>query len=310
MPDEIVVAAACMKIQYDKEKNRGKILKFVEEASGKQAKLVVFPEIALQGYFWNAEIVDPEQKRYYYESAEPIPGPTTDILTQYAKRFGIFIQLGMAEKAPVGALYNSAVLVGPDGVVGVFRKVHEQYEDIVFNPGSAIPMWQTPLGNLGAIICYDLCFPEIVRIHALHGVDIVTMSTAWPMKGNEPKNDYYGYVYDLLAKANAMMNQIWLIQANSVGVPIGKPSKDNYYGHSRIISPLGQVVEEIGYEEGLVTAHVNVKDAILRARTEDFYTLNLIQDRRPELYDPIADTELYEQRFPTEHLPRNRGLRR
>jgi predicted amidohydrolase len=208
----------------------------------------------------------------------------------------MYIQLGMAERAPVGTLCNSVALIGPEGVVGVFRKVHMQDEKILFNVGNSIPVWKTTLGILGPIICYDLCFPEIVRVHALHGVDIVTFSTAWA-KSRDSQNNYCGYVYDLLGKANAMVNQVWLIQSNAVGIPIPEGrSDDDYYGHSRIISPLGQVVEEIRSEEGLVTALINVKEGILEARTQSGggFGLNFIQDRRPELYGEIVNTRLYE----------------
>jgi predicted amidohydrolase len=293
-----VIAAACMQVQYDKERNLQKIIRFIEEASRKNARLVVFPELALQGFCWDpSEVEGGEQKRYYYDTAEPIPGPSTNLLIKYAKQHQTYIQLGMAEKAPVGGgavLYDSAVLLGPGGLIGVFRKVHTGC-DAIFNPGNSMPVWQTPVANLGPIICYDLCFPEMVRIQALKGAEIITMTTAWPMKGDDPQNDYYGYAYDLLGKANAMMNQVWLIQANAVGVPIGNKSTANYYGHTRIISPSGQTVTEIGHDEGLVTSDVNVKDSILEARTVSFFNSNLFKDRRPELYGLIADNRLYEQ---------------
>jgi predicted amidohydrolase len=190
----------------------------------------------------------------------------------------------MAERGLGGnVVYNSAVLIGPSGVIGVFRKLHNQFEWPVFGPGDHLSVFPTPLGKVGMFICYDLCFPEITRAFALQGATIASLSTAWPMQGEDPETDYYGYCYDLASRSNAFANQLWMVCANQVFRP-PEPGCPNYYGHSRIIAPTGKIVAENGHDEGLVTATVDLHGELERARTLDFFGTNLLQDRRPEFY--------------------------
>lgn len=300
MHDDVTLATVSMRVCYDKSRNLERIIDFIEESALKQAQLVVFPETALQGYGWRIEdYYDVEQKKYFYSTSETIPGPSTKILLEYTKKHKLYVQLGIAERSGIdGVLYNSVALLGPQGIMGVFRKIHNQFEDALFNSGNSIQIWRAGFAKLGPIICYDVCFPELVRVLALRGAEIVTMSTAWPMKGKDPNGDYWGYTYDILGRAQAMMNHLWMIQSNQVGIPEGAPggqAKSDYYGHSRIISPRGEVVAEIGHEEGLVTAKANIQESILKSKTEDFFGNNLLKDRRPQLYGDIADLEIYEK---------------
>jgi predicted amidohydrolase len=103
------------------------------------------------------------------------------------------------------------------------------------------------------------------------------------MKGEDPETHYYGYTYDLMSRASAFSNQIWMVCANQVFRP-PEPGCPNYYGHSRIIAPTGKIVAENGHDEGLVTATVDLHGELERARTLDFFGTNLLQDRRPEFY--------------------------
>ena len=125
-------------------------------------------------------------------------------------------------------------------------------------------------------ICYDLAFPETIRAFALQGATIAALTTAWPMKGDDPATDYYGYTYDILSRANALSNQLWMVCSNQVDRP-PTPGCANYYGHSRIVAPTGKIVAEIGHEEGLVTATVDLQEGLERGRTLDFFGLNLLR---------------------------------
>ena len=114
---------------------------FIEQAAQADVDFLVFPEVSLHGYLMGSakaqgskEYV--EQLAYFRSVAEPIPGPSTELLREYAAKYQMLIQAGLAERAMDGAvLYNSAVLVGPTGLLGVFRKVHNQFEWPVFRPG-------------------------------------------------------------------------------------------------------------------------------------------------------------------------------
>jgi len=291
----VTLGAVSMHCSHNVASNLKKYREFIEAAVDRNVGFLVFPEVSLQGYFWTTPGVGSpemaEQLQYFRRVAEPIPGPTTAILQEYAARHNMLIQAGMAERALDGnVIYNSAVLVGPSGVIGVFRKLHNQAEWPVFGPGDDLSVFATPLGNVGMFICYDLCFPEVTRTFALQGATIASLSTAWPMQGEDPATDYYGYCYDVMSRANAFSNQIWLISANQVKRP-PSPGCPNYYGHSRIVAPNGKIVAEIGHEEGLVTATVDLEGALERARTLDFFGANLLRDRRPEYYTRVAQTD-------------------
>jgi hypothetical protein len=114
------------------------------------------------------------------------------------------------------------------------------------------------------------------------------------MKGDDPETDYYGYAYDLLSRSMALANQMWMVCSNQVLRP-PTPGCANYYGHSRIVAPTGKIVAEIGHEEGLATATVDIHEGIERGRTLDFFGLNLLEDRRPEFYGILADKGVYYQ---------------
>jgi predicted amidohydrolase len=294
---ETTIGAVSMHCAHDPEANWKKYEAFIAEAAQRGTDYLVFPEVSLQGYLMGAcPLGSPEmaeQLAYFRRTAEPIPGPTTDRLVALAARHNMMIQAGMAERAMDGNIvYNSAALVGPQGVIGVFRKLHNQFEWPVFAAGDHLSVFETRLGKIGMFICYDLAFPEITRAFALQGATIAALTTAWPMKGDDPETDYYGYTYDLLSRAMALANQMWMVCSNQVNRP-PTPGCANYYGHSRIIAPTGKIVAEIGHEEGLVTATVELEEGIERGRTLDFFGLNLLQDRRPEYYGILADKEIY-----------------
>ena len=291
---EVTLAAACMNVAHDKAANLDKYLRFIDEAAALGARLLVFPEVSLQGYLkkrgapGEPEVI--ELTRYYRKTAETVPGPTTELIGEYAARHDMYIQIGMAESARAGQVfYNSAVLVGPEGVVGVFRKLHDRGEWPVFCSGDEFPLWDTSLGRIGAFVCYDMCFPETVRTYAVRGAVIASMSTAWPLKdadAPDPETDHYAYVYDTLTRAHAIANQVFFISSNQVG-PTGRY---NYYGHSRIIAPTGCVLADSGREEKLIAASVDVERDIDVARTETLFFKNLLRDRRPETYGALTRT--------------------
>ena len=294
---ETTLGAVSMHCSHDPAANWKKYLEAIDEAAVRGADYLVFPEVSLHGYLMGAAALGSpemhEQLAYFRRVAEPIPGPTTTRLTELAARHNMLIQAGLAERAMDGnIIYNSAVLIGPRGVIGIFRKLHNQFEWPVFSPGDHLSVFETRLGKIGMFICYDLAFPETVRTFALQGATIAGLTTAWPMKGDDPETDYYGYTYDLLSRANALSNQLWMVCSNQVNRP-PTPGCANYYGHSRIIAPTGKIVAELGHEEGLVTATVDLHDGIERGRTLDFFGLNLLQDRRPEFYALLPAKDIY-----------------
>jgi predicted amidohydrolase len=200
-----------------------------------------------------------------------------------ARAANMYIVFGMTERVPVsssGILYNSAVLVGPDGLLGVYRKVHAPGDEYhIFRQGKDWPVFDTEIGRLGLQICYDLRFPEAARELALRGAQMIILPTAWPQN--------VGLQYDILDRARAAENECWFLSANQVGAC--DQGQLTFYGHSRIIGPFGNVVADTGEEEGLATAAVP-SDSL---RRRQWGSLNVFRDRRPETYTTIASEEIY-----------------
>jgi predicted amidohydrolase len=291
------LAAANVRITHDKARNLGRYLELIDEAGSAGADVLVFPEMGLQGYadfaFGVGDNGATEQKQYYFREAEPIPGPATAAVQERAARYGMTVQLGLAESALHGnIIFNSTALISPEGVIGVYRKLHNQAEAPFFGPGERTPVFDTAIGTVASLICYDLAFPELMRVFALRGATLALMSTAWPMRGHDVGDDYYGRSMDLCAKANAFFNQMWLVVSNHCETGAYSAGID-YWGHSQIVDPNGTVVASSGQEEGLVMHTADISGEVLRARTESFFGLNLLQDRRPQHYGPVADRAPY-----------------
>src|SRR5215212_2661654 len=135
---DITLGAVCMRCEHDSRVNLAGYRELIAEAAAKGVQVLVFPEVSVQGYIRRMHGYrspeSAEQIRYYLESAEPVPGPTTEALGELAARHRMYIQVGLAELAGT-TLYNTAALIGPDGrLVGKFRKVHNQAEVPVFAP--------------------------------------------------------------------------------------------------------------------------------------------------------------------------------
>lgn len=302
---ETTLAAANVRIVHDKARNLRRFVELVEEAAGQGADILVLPEVGLQGYadfgLGLGSKAAAEQKQYYHREAETIPGPATERLADLARRHGMLIQVGLAERALHGnAIYNATALVGPEGVVGVYRKLHNTFEFPYFSPGEETPVFRTRHGTLASLICYDLAFPELLRSYAVQGAEVALMSTAWPMKGHDRPTDYHGWAMDLAAQSNAFFNQFWIVVSNHCETGAYSQGVD-YYGGSQIVDPTGKVVASLGAEEGLVVHRADLREAVLRSRTEAFFGLNLLQDRRPERYEAVLDQS---HRFPGAALRR------
>lgn len=290
---DTTLAAANLRIVHDKRRNMARFLEAIEEAAARHADVLVLPEVGLQGYadfaFATGSPEAAEQKQYYFREAETIPGAATEQIAEAARRHNMFIQLGLAERALHGnAIYNSTALIGPEGIAGVFRKIHNQFEFPYFLPGDDTHVVATPFGMVAMIICYDLCFPELIRSYALRGAECILMSNAWPMKGHDRADDYHGWAMDLAARANAFFNQCWLVISNHCEKGAYSQKLD-YYGGSQIVDPFGKVVAYAADEECVLTHTADLQQTVLTSRTEGFFGLNLLQDRRPEHYAALVD---------------------
>jgi predicted amidohydrolase len=270
----MLVAVAQIEPQLgEKERNLETCVQRVEEAAAAGAQLLVLPECAVPGYMFDSA----DEARPF---AEEIPGPSTEILERESRRLGLHVVCGLLERDG-DSLRNAAVLVGPDGLVGAYRKTHLPFlgVDRFVVPGDELPVYETPLGRIGLEICYDLRFPEVTRTLALRGADIVAHPTNFPMAAKIQT--------ELITVARAAENRIYLLTANRVG----KERWAEFCGWSQIVDPYGTRLAEAGEsEEALLVADVEIE----KARDKDYvipgeYELYLFGHRRPELYGALVE---------------------
>ena len=181
----LTVATVCMNAKKDKQANLQTFFYYMKEASAKGAHLIVFPEIALQqNPAWSGLWYKPTQQEldYVRSSAETIPGSSTEKLVDKAKELNIYVVFGMTETSPNDdALYNSSVFLGPNGIIGKYRKINLARfvnENLCWQPGNEHGIFDSPIGKIGLIISYDLIF-YLGPTLANKGADLLVTVTAW-----------------------------------------------------------------------------------------------------------------------------------
>ncbi len=251
------------------EKNAAKVRSAV---SGVDCDLLVLPELAFTGY----QFVSSEEVSNF---AEPIPdGATCRALIELAREAGCHIVCGLPERAG-GRFYNSAVLVGPEGFVGRYRKAHLFCDEkLWFAPGdTGFNVFKAGGARVGIIICFDWLFPEATRILALKGAQIVL----------QPANLVLPWCQKI-ALARAWENRIFFVTANRTGVEErGGLEALRFTGQSQVAAPDGEVLFRLGEdEEALKVADIDPARADAKEVTR---RNDILGDRRPELYSPLTE---------------------
>ncbi len=212
--------------------------------------------------------------------AEAIPGPSVHQLEGIARNEKMHIVLGMLERSSKtkAALYNTAVLIGPEGLIGKYQKMHLPTHSVFeekryFRSGYSTPVFDTSLGRLGLAICYDVFFPEITRLLRLKGAQLVICISASPSVRR-------GF-FEVLTKARALENTVFLAYVNLVGIEDGL----QFWGGSRMIGPSGRILAQAKYdEEDMVVTNIDYSDM---DRIGVF--VPMLRDLRPELYDSLKE---------------------
>ena len=273
----MTVKIACIQMEPivgDKAGNIEKSLAHIHEAADAGAQLIVLPELCNSGYVF-------ESKEEARALAEPVPGgETVQAWATAAAERDLHIVAGINE-IDGDDLFNSAVAIGPGGYLGTFRKVHLwNQENAFFTPGDrGFPVFDTPLGRIGALICYDGWFPESYRECALQGADIVCVPTNWvPINGQDENREAMA---NILTMAAAHSNSVFVACADRVGTERGQP----FIGQSLIVSytgwPIGGPASPT--DEQIVYADVDLDDPARRSAWNE-YNQNPLGDRRPPEY--------------------------
>lgn len=250
--------------------NREGILAAIAAAD---ADLAVFPECALTGYAFGSR----EAAR---EVAETVPGPTTAAVAALCAKTGGHALFGLLERDG-DRMYNTAALVGPGRLVGKYQKAHLLHlgVDRFNDPGDVgLPVFDTPIGRIGVLICFDLSFPEAARVLKLKGAQVLCVPTNWPMEALVS--------CDHAPFARAQENHLHVVCCNRAGEEGGF----TFRGSSRILDCDGRALAEAGPDVAVLRAEVDPAAAdrnrvVFRAGE---YELDRIASRRPELYGPIT----------------------
>jgi predicted amidohydrolase len=265
----------------DPEGNRAQAVRWARAAAERGAQLAVLPELASSGYTFQS--VEEAQAA----AEDPLSGPTVAALAAVAQDSGMHIVCGLDERAGQ-CRHNSAVLLGPSGVLATYRKLHLFHdEQSWFTPGSSLPVVDLPFGRVGMIICYDLWFPEAVRTLALAGAELVAVPTNWVASFKRTVYDDRGYCQgDYVAMATAAQNGVVMACADRIGEERGL----RFLGASIIVGADGWPVAGPASADGeeMLVADVDLGSAA-RARQRTPRN-DLLGDRRPDAYNAVPVT--------------------
>lgn len=248
-------------------------VEMIDNAVKKGANFIVLPELCNTGYVFST-------REEAFSLAEAVPeGPTTEKWIKIAHDKDIYIVAGITERDGVN-LFNSAVFIGPNGFIGKYRKNHLWYEEkLFFEPGNLkYPIFNTKIGKIGILICYDMWFPEGFRYYGSKGVDLVCVATNWVPMPNQPEEQMQ--MADHIAMVNAHCNGFFIACADRVGIERSQP----FVGSSIIVNSTGWPVSgPASYEkEEIIMATVDLSES-RECKTINKLN-NSLTDRRFDIY--------------------------
>lgn len=268
--------------------NIRKSLLAIEKLATRGAQLVVLQELHCTTYFCQTEDVG------NFDLAEEIPGPTTQIFSDVARKCNLVLVLSLFERRAPGLYHNTAVVLEKDGsVAGTYRKMHipddpGYYEKFYFTPGDlGFQPIETSVGRLGVLICWDQWFPEAARLMSLAGADILIYPTAigYDPADSRTERQHQREAWMTVQRGHAVANGVPVIAVNRVGFeadPSGHSAGAHFWGNSFIAGPQGEIIFQGGEEEGLFSVDLNLQ------KTEDIRRIwPFFRDRRIDEYHDI-----------------------
>ena len=271
----LLMAAVAAQFGRDLDEDFAIVEQLIKEARDQDVRLLALPEACLGGYLLS---LDDDTERDAGPPALALDGPEIARLAALAREMTVVA--GYCEAAE-GRRYNSVVCVTGDGVLGNHRKVHQPLsEDHSYDSGDRFHAFDTPVGRIGMMICYDKAFPESARALALDGAQLGVCVSAWPAARTNPApdlaDDRWKRRFDLFDRARALENQIVWLSANQSGT-FGTL---RFVGSAKVVDPGGDVLAETGVASGIAVAQLDVPAALEAARR----SMGHLRDRRPEAY--------------------------
>ena len=270
--EDLRVAAAVMRSAAGKKaENLARMEVLVQEAARRGAQAVCFPEMNVSGYGLRQEMGS---------FAEPIPGPSTEAVLKMAGQYNVVILAGLAEKAEKGRYFISHFAAGPEGLIGVYRKIHlGPPEEGIFHAGTDGSVFSFDKARFGIELCFDGHFPELSTLLALNGAEVIFIPHASPRESSEEKKErWFRYL-----PARAYDNSVFLVACNLLGET---ESGLAFSGSALILGPKGEILAESqdGGEE-VILADLKVETLRkVRENSKGFF----LGRRRPEIYRKLA----------------------
>jgi predicted amidohydrolase len=283
MTHEVNVGLAQISAEpYEIDANRALCEKAINAAFGQGADLVILPELIVSGYVADG--------RRLFPLAEPVPGPSTAAWEEMARRASGYIVAGLCEREGE-SLYNSAVLVGPEGLIGHYRKAHLfADEKVAFVPGNlGFPVVRTRFGTIGICVCYDLRFVEVVRLMALRGANMICVPTAWLPGFDQDRRDAAGMSpQGHVARLQANLNQVFIAAASQAG----RHGGNDFLGSSILVDPYGHVVlgPMSGDQDQIEVVTIDMAAAERSQQRGDLIAPRA--DRRTDLYGIVSGQQV------------------
>jgi N-carbamoylputrescine amidase len=274
-----------MRMAADAGENLRRAVGFVEQAAGGGADVVCLPELFRSPYFCQREDAG------LFDLAEPIPGPSTDVLGRVARECGVTVVASLFERRAAGLYHNTIALIDATGeVAGRYRKMHipddpAYYEKFYFTPGDlGFQTFATPAGQIGTLVCWDQWYPEAARLTSLRGAEVLFYPTAigWHPHEKETFADAQRDAWRTIQRSHAIANGVYVAAVNRIGheQPDADAAGIEFWGTSFLADPFGIVVAEASTDrEEVLIAEVD------RRRIEEVRrNWPFLRDRRIDAY--------------------------
>jgi N-carbamoylputrescine amidase len=289
-PTSYKVGLVQMAMTPDPDQNLRAAVAKVGEAAAAGAQLVCLPELFRSQYFAQRE------DAALFDLAEPVPGPSTEALGRAAKQAGVVVIAPLFERRAPGLYHNSAAVIDADGtLVGLYRKMHipddpAYYEKFYFTPGDlGFRVFDTRVGRIGTLVCWDQWYPEGARLTALQGAHILLYPAAigWHPKEKATHGAEQLDAWRTIQRSHAIANGLYVAAVNRVGHERVDPSSDGieFWGSSFLADPFGTVIAQAPADrEAVLIGEVSV------ARIEEVRRgWPFLRDRRIDAYGGIGE---------------------
>jgi len=293
MSEKFTVGLVQMRSGPDPKENLLRAAEKIREAASRGAQIVCLPELFRSPYFCR------EENAALFALAEPVPGPTTDVLAAVARELKVVLIVSVFERRDAGVYHNTAAVIDADGsMIGRYRKMHIPddplyFEKFYFTPGDlGFPSFPTRYGRVGVQICWDQWYPEGARLTSLSGAQIIFYPTSigWHPSEKETFGAAQLDAWRTIQRAHAIANGVYVAVVNRVGFEGPPESGLDFWGHSFVVDPAGQILAEAPADaEAIFVVECDPAQSEETRRNWPFF-----RDRRIDAYQPILERWLGE----------------